>query len=250
MQSEVRGTHSKRAAGFDEFSDAYEALLRDPVRDGFRGRNAGFFHLRKRDLIRDYFRRTGRDSATGRYLDVGCGKGELLELLRGDFREAAGCDVSGKMLESVAAGIDVRRQADPLRIPFPSESFDFITAVCVYHHVLPEARAALTREIARVLRPGGIFCIIEHNPWNPVTRWIVSRTPVDRDAILLPAPESRRILQQAGLMPHAQRYFLYFPAALYAALGRLEPMLRSIPLGGQYAVFGRKAGLAWQKNQL
>jgi hypothetical protein len=43
------------------------------------------------------------------------------------------------------------------------------------------------KEIQRVLRPGGVFSLIEHNPLNPVTRLIVSRTPVDGNAKLLTA---------------------------------------------------------------
>ena len=37
-----------------------------------------FFHRRKGDLIRRFFRRRGVATSGLRYLDVGCGKGELL----------------------------------------------------------------------------------------------------------------------------------------------------------------------------
>ena len=56
----------------------------------------------------------------------------------------------------------------------------------------------MTREAARVLRPGGVFAIIEHNPLNPATRLIVRRLPMDRNAILLGARETRRLLRAAG----------------------------------------------------
>ena len=82
--------------------------------------------------------------------------------------------------------------------------------------------------------------MIEHNPFNPVTRLIVSRTPVDADAILLPASESWRLARKAGLAPLERDYFLYFPRALYPYLGRMEAALTKVPLGGQYAVFSRK----------
>jgi SAM-dependent methyltransferase len=222
---------------FDEYSASYEDLLKDPIRDGFAG-NSLFFHVRKRDLVRDYFKRSGIDPKRLRYLDVGCGKGELLSLLAGDFAHAAGCDPSTGMLQSVL-GIEVRVQQDPARIPFDDRQFDFITAVCVYHHVPPSLRASLTAEIKRLLKPGGIFAIIEHNPWNPATRLIVSRTPVDADAILLRASETRSLMRSAGFSIHREIYFLYLPEKLYTAARALENFLRSIPLGGQYAVFGR-----------
>jgi SAM-dependent methyltransferase len=130
-------------------------------------------------------------------------------------------------------------QEDPARIPFEDRQFDFVTAVCVYHHVPPPLRAALTSEIRRLLRPGGVFAVIEHNPWNPVTRLIVSRTPVDADAILLRASETRALMLGTGFSIDREIYFLYFPQRLYRAAAALENGLRRVPLGGQYAVFGR-----------
>jgi hypothetical protein len=73
-----------------------------------------------------------------------------------------------------------------------------------------------------------------------VTRLIVSRTPVDADAILLPAAEARGLTAGAGLVPLEQDYFLYFPQAIYRYLGRLEAVLAKVPLGGQYALFSWK----------
>ncbi len=148
------------------------------------GSRPQFFHLRKRDLVRQYFNARGVDTRGLRYLDVGCGKGELLSLLRDDFQQVAGCDPSPGMLSS-SQGVETRVQEDLGKIPFADAAFDFVTAVCVYHHVPPSSRLTLTREAYRVLRPQGVFAIIEHNPYNPVTRLIVSRTPVDTDALLL-----------------------------------------------------------------
>jgi SAM-dependent methyltransferase len=227
---------------FDSFAATYDELLKDPIRDGFAG-NPAFFHLRKRDLIRDYFKRGAVDTKRLSYLDVGCGKGELMSLLAADFGRVAGCDPSGGMLEAVRdpdVSVDVRVQQDPNRIPFEDAQFDFVTAVCVYHHVPVAARAALTREVRRVLKPGGIFAIIEHNPYNPATRLIVKRTPVDIDAILLYPGETQSLLRTAGLPVRATSYFLYLPEGIYRLAGAVEDLLRHVPLGGQYAVFGRK----------
>jgi len=225
-----------RRPEFDNYAPSYEELLQDPIRDGFAG-SSDFFHTRKRDLIRDYFRRNGVDSRQLRYLDVGCGKGELLSLLAADFNHAAGCDPSSGMLQPME-GADLRVQHDPERIPFDDAEFDFVTAVCVYHHVPLAARAALTREIRRVLRPGGILAVIEHNPYNPATRLIVSRTPVDAEAILLRASETRSLLDNADFSIDSESYFLYLPEKIYRHLAALENLLRHVPLGGQYAVFG------------
>lgn len=229
---------------FDQFSESYEQLLHDPIRDRFSPGGTEFFHLRKRDLIREYFRRRRTDMRKLAYLDLGCGKGELVSLLRNDFAHTAGCDPSAGMLKAgglAAIGIEARVQEDPGRIPFEERAFDFVTAVCVFHHVPPSARAALVREACRVLKPGGTLAMIEHNPYNPVTRLIVSRTPVDADAILLPPVETRRLFRESGLSIDDQRYFLYFPESLYRRLNWLEAALGRVPFGGQYAVFARSA---------
>jgi SAM-dependent methyltransferase len=224
---------------FDRYSDAYEALLKDPVRDRFMGGGSDFFHRRKRDLIRSYFRRRELSTSRMAYLDLGCGKGELAGMLRGDFSRTCGCDPSEGMLE-FADGVETRVQTDSNLIPFSNASFDFITAVCVYHHVPPASRDNLTAEAARVLKPGGTFAIIEHNPYNPVTRGIVRRTPVDVDAILLNAKETVKILTTQGFNVTDLRYFLYLPERLYQKVGALEALLSRIPLGGQYAAFAEK----------
>jgi len=225
---------------FDELSSSYDELLRDPLRDRFTGHEAMFFHRRKADLIRRFFRRRNTPTAGLRYLDVGCGKGELLNLLRSEFRQAAGCDVSAEMMSQISPVIETSLQDDAVRIPFEDGEFDLVTVVCVYHHVPPPSRRALTAEVERVLRPGGVFCVIEHNPLNPVTRLIVSRTPVDVDAILLSAREARGLSAGAGFTLLEQDYFLYFPQALYRYFSQVEALLSRVPLGGQYALFSVK----------
>jgi SAM-dependent methyltransferase len=224
---------------FDRLSSSYEELLSDPIRDRFTGNESAFFHRRKADVIRRFFRRRGVSTSDLRYLDVGCGKGELLGLLQSDFMQAAGCDVSEVMLRQIT-GVETRIQSDPLKIPFGDAGFDLVTAVCVYHHVPTADRPTLTSEIGRVLRPGGIFCMIEHNLLNPVTRLIVSRTLIDADAILLPASEARKLAAEARLALLERDYFLYLPRVLYRYLGCLEGPLAKVPLGGQYAVFSGK----------
>ena len=223
---------------FDRYSDSYEDLLKDPLRDRFTGGSGEFFHVRKRDLIRNYFRKRGVDMRRLSYLDLGCGKGELASLLSGDFGRTCGCDPSEGMLRS-ARGVETRVQPDPEAIPYPDASFDFVTAVCVYHHVPPGSRDRVTAEVTRVVKPGGTFAIIEHNPYNPVTRAIVSRTPIDADAILLTANETRGLMRSRGFRLTALEYFLYLPERFYRAIGGLEAALRKVPLGGQYAVFGK-----------
>jgi SAM-dependent methyltransferase len=98
----------------------------------------------------------------------------------------------------------------------------------------------LTKSIHRVLKPGGVFCLIEHNPWNPVTQLIVKRCPVDLDAELLTARRATRLIRSAGLELLETAYFLYFPERLFKRMALMEHSLRRWPFGGQFATFCRK----------
>jgi SAM-dependent methyltransferase len=224
---------------FDTYAKEYARLLDDPIRNKFTG-GSNFFFERKWELLKQYLEQIGMQPENARWLDVGCGAGDLLRQGSAHFAEAVGCDVSKEMLRA-CEGMRVVRQNDASRLPFEDRSFDLVTIVCVYHHVEPRDRHALTAEVARVLRPKGIACIMEHNPFNPVTQLIVRRTPVDENARLLRARTARRLLAAGGLgMDLRTTYFLYFPQGLYRKLRGVEASLARVAAGGQYAVFGRK----------
>jgi SAM-dependent methyltransferase len=223
---------------FDSYAKAYRNLLQDPIRDRFAN-GSQFFHRRKACLIHDFFARQNVSTAGMAWLDVGCGQGELLKIAESAFARSVGCDPSAKMMES-CAGVEMFEQPSPTELPFPDRSFDFITAVCVYHHVPREQRAALTASIYRTLKPGGIFCLIEHNPFNPVTQVIVRRCPVDSDAQLLRASTASRLMRSVELEIVETAYFLYFPERVFNRIGWIERYLRPLPAGGQFAMFSRR----------
>jgi SAM-dependent methyltransferase len=225
-------------AEFDEYASDYDGLLRDPVRDGFVD-NPGFYHRRKWSLILNFLRNQMMDTSKMEWLDVGCGKCELLGYGSAHFSRVVGCDPSREMVRN-AGKIEVHLQEAPAVLPFPDHSFDFATAVCVYHHVEELDRVPLTREIQRVLRPNGTFCMIEHNPFNPITRFIVSRSPIDVDAHLLTAHTAGRYSAAAGLRTIRTEYFLYLPEKFYLKAPWFEGLVGKLPLGGQYAMFARK----------
>ncbi|MGI8958284.1 MAG: class I SAM-dependent methyltransferase [Bryobacteraceae bacterium] len=227
-------------AEFDEYAASYQKLLHDPLRERFAP-GSQFFTRRKWELLKGFLSDRNVPTAEQKWLDVGCGLGDLLRLGRSSFQQAVGCDLSPEMLAQVQ-DLEVRLQNRPDELPYESESFDLVTAVCVYHHVgSKDMRLGLTSEIKRVLRPGAVFCLIEHNPLNPITRLIVRRTPVDANAQLLGISESTQLLRSAGLNVIGKELFLYLPEALYDRASFLESCFRNIPLGGQYALFAEKS---------
>jgi SAM-dependent methyltransferase len=112
-----------------------------------------------------------------------------------------------------------------------------VTAICVMHHVAPAEWAHFIREMRRVVRPGGLVCVIEHNPLNLLTRLAVSRCEFDREAVLLGAGTVRKLLVEGGLREIGAHYFLLLPSEAKSAR-RIENALSNVPLGAQYAAFG------------
>ncbi|MCS7034896.1 MAG: class I SAM-dependent methyltransferase, partial [Phycisphaerae bacterium] len=90
-------------------------------------------------------------------------------------------------------------------------------------------------------RPGGYFAFWENNPWNPGTRFIMSRCPFDDDAIPLSPLESRRRVRVAGFTVMRTDFLFIFPKVL-GWLRWMERPLSRLPLGGQYQVLCRKPG--------
>jgi SAM-dependent methyltransferase len=146
-------------------------------------------------------------------LDVGCGVGSFHPPLRGIVGCLSGIDVSASSIAQARADNPHGdyRAFDGKRFPYPSASFDLVTAICVLHHVAPSEWLGFVSEMRRVVRPGGLVCIIEHNPYNPLTRLAVMRCEFDRDAQLLGAGKTQMLMSESGLREIGARYFLLLP---------------------------------------
>jgi SAM-dependent methyltransferase len=202
------------------------------------GRTAAFYAEVKADLLVELVRRELGDAAQARALDVGCGPGLTDGFLVGRFGELHGVDVSQPMVERAAiANPDAHYRVTPGdRLPYDDGTFDLAFAVNVFHHVEGAGRSALARELARVVRPGGLVAIAEHNPLNPLTRLVVSRCAFDEGVELLPWRETESLLRMSGLELVQRRYLLFVPWRA----PRLERVLAPVPLGAQYLVAAAK----------
>jgi len=233
---------------FDAFAEGYAAGMENPVKQ-LAGTDAEvFIDLKAWHLLDDLKRRPlSHPAGPARLLDFGCGEGVLLRLLaaRGFAGEMVGSDVSPAMLDEArskwptGASAPAWALSAPGRLPFPDGSFDIVAALGVLHHVPPDRRAAEWQEIARVLRPGGRCYIYEHNPLNPLTQYVVRNTAIDAGVVLLPARETANGLRRAGLRVTLNHGLMYWPPKWRWAW-KLERLVRSIPLGGQYVVAADK----------
>jgi ubiquinone/menaquinone biosynthesis C-methylase UbiE len=174
-------------------------------------------------------------------LDLGCGIGLLDRELEPHVGALIGVDVSLPSLQLAAgrAPATAFAQYDGARLPFADGTFGCAVASCVLHHVMPAARAGFIGEMMRVLTPGGLAVIIEHNARNPVTRHIVSRCAFDADAVLLTRQEAVTLLADGGVPVAGWRYLGFLPFR-NRIVERAERLVGWLPAGAQYCVWGRK----------
>lgn len=99
-------------------------------------------------------------------LDMGCGRGEFIELLLQEGKKAVGIDVSGSMLNRAAEkGIDGKKIAALEYLQQESDnSIGGIFSAQVIEHLPPDYLRDVVRESFRVLKPGGPIVLETVNP--------------------------------------------------------------------------------------
>lgn len=151
------------------------------------------------------------DVAGLRLLDLGSGKGRFARRLEELGAEVVGVDRSAGML---AHAVNPRRvRASATRLPFPAAAFDAALAIETFEHLPAAAIARVVGEVRRVIRPGGVFVLIDKN-----TRALDARRP------WLPAVVVKHIDERRGLWmypaggPVNERWFA--PRSLREQLAR------------------------------
>jgi SAM-dependent methyltransferase len=148
----------------------------------------------------------------GRVLDVGCGTGTLCLMIKSERPdlEVVGVDGDAAILRRAAekagrAGADVTfEQGLAGELAYPDGSFDAAVSSLVYHHLDRPTKEAATRDVARVLRPGGRFLLGDlGKPSDPLMAAavilvrVLDGMDVTRDNVAGRLPE---ILEAGGLV--------------------------------------------------
>lgn len=116
----------------------------------------------------------GKDRRDMRVLEIGCGAGRMTRALAEQFGTVVGVDVSGEMVARARAAVanfehtlvcqtngrDVGMLADG--------AFDFAFSFIVFQHIPEQAVIEnYVKDVARVLRPGGLFKFQVQGSWRP-----------------------------------------------------------------------------------
>lgn len=101
-------------------------------------------------------------------LDIGCGRGEWLELLAEHGRRANGIDLNeGMLAECRSLGLEVQAaEACTHLAALPAGSLGAITAIHVVEHLRFAELVQLVDQCLRALRPGGVLILETPNPEN------------------------------------------------------------------------------------
>jgi len=215
---------------FDQFSYNYRETLRSST--GLLRKSDVFFASIKLHCLKNW---VFIDDGSYEILDFGCGIGSLSGFLAKDFPKSHiyGYDISQKCLS-----VGKQNNAGLKNVDFISDlpegkKYDFIVVSNVFHHIKPEERADTLCFLKELLKVEGRIIIFEHNPFNPLTRFIVRSCPFDCDATLIWRHEFNYLTKVSGLEITKNFYILFFPWSP-KIFRRIEGLLKAVPLGAQY----------------
>jgi SAM-dependent methyltransferase len=227
----------KQLVDFNTAKDRYREVIEQSI--GFAGKGLDYYTKAKADALKRAVNTYFPSLQKPKLLDVGCGHGLIHPYLADRFT-ITGTDVAGEVLTIAAqenSGVSYV-PFDGAKLPFGDASFDLALAICVMHHVPPGDWVNFLAEMKRVVKPqGGIF-IFEHNPFNPLTRYVVAHNELDHGVTLLSGRRLRKLMRKAGLHAPITQNILFTPFS-QRFFTQLDAVLKWCPLGAQYFTLGR-----------
>jgi ubiquinone/menaquinone biosynthesis C-methylase UbiE len=225
---------------FDAYHRHYEQTIDRAI--SYIGKPQQFFTIVKADYLSELFLRRFGSEREIKVLDIGCGNARIHPFLleRCPHLRLRGIDVASTSVEAA-------RQAHPqvqydvydgTKLPYNTGQFDAAYTICVMHHVSPSQWPAFIADMCRVVRPGGMVSVIEHNPFNPLTRLLVNTCPYDQNANLLRASQLSKFMRNAGLKEIERRFIQFTPFEGHF-FKRFDRFMGWLPLGAQYLTTAR-----------
>ncbi|GET36778.1 class I SAM-dependent methyltransferase [Microseira wollei] len=104
-------------------------------------------------------------------LDLCCGSGQATYVLVQRSQDVTGLDASPLSLERAQKNVPQAQYVEALaeEMPFPDNLFDLVHTSVAMHEMRPKQLRQIIQEVYRVLKPGGIFTLVDfHRPTNPL----------------------------------------------------------------------------------
>lgn len=208
---------AERKAGYQE--DYYDAEQGERFLGPLEQVVRFFRRLRRRDLLR--FKVTPR-----RFLDVGCGRGLLVELFAEASFEAVGTQLSETAARAAQArGTDVR-VGELRELALPAASFGMVVLYHVLEHV--ETPLADLREVKRLLAPEGLLVVEVPSFARPGYRLLGLRDlciDYPHHLYFFTPKTLRALLEAAGFEVSAESHF----SLEYSPVTTLQNLLNLLP---------------------
>jgi ubiquinone/menaquinone biosynthesis C-methylase UbiE len=124
--------------------------------------------MRRQALVPIAAHMRGRDQRHLRLVDIACGTGRFLSFVKDNWPrlKATALDLSPSYIAAARDELRTRRdvefvEANAESMPLPDKSQDIATAIFLFHELPPKVRGVVVAEIARVLKPGGLFVLLD-----------------------------------------------------------------------------------------
>lgn len=121
---------------------------------------------------------SGRRVSETRLVDIGCGTGRFLRFVHDahPLLQLTGIDLSQPYLDRAQDNLNDARRVTFLtgngeQLPLADASADIISSIFLFHELPARTRANVVREIARVLRPGGLVLHVDSIQTGDVPRF-------------------------------------------------------------------------------
>ncbi|MEH1794631.1 MULTISPECIES: class I SAM-dependent methyltransferase [unclassified Nostoc] len=149
-------------------------------------------------------------------LDLCCGSGQTTHYLVKNSQNVTGLDASPKSLERAQLNVPEASYVEAFaeEMPFADNLFDVVHTSVALHEMQPQQLRKIINEVYRVLKPGGVFTLIDfHAPTNPIfwpgislflllfeteTAWQLLKTDLARLLTEVGFDESEPILYSGG----------------------------------------------------